>query len=256
MGNANTILIDTRYPYMNSNCIVFGNRVFILWEVAMEITRLRQIMNRYWWIIAAGAIIIASAVLVFHLSTPPKYQAEMSLLIVPRTESSFGSPNSPSTTSTVDRATVAQTLGEMARSRKVLERASSSVDANLLKLFDEGKLQRDITVLPATYAIRIQVTGPNATTVAVATDALGRASQAVASELPYPYSLQVLDSVQVPTQPIESHLATDTLLGLIVGAFAGFGIALAVDYLHQPNEEYLPNDGRRHLRFREREPLS
>ena len=56
----------------------------------------------------------------------------------------------------------------------------------------------------------------------------------MAAELPYPYSLDVLDSVQIPSAPVDNHWMVDTALGFIIGGFAGFGIALALEYFRQP----------------------
>jgi capsular polysaccharide biosynthesis protein len=222
----------------------------------MEIIRLRQILSRYWWIIAAGAVLIATAVLVLNLASPAEYQTEMSLIIVPRAQSSMGQSGSGDSYTTQDKKTLAETLGEMARSRRVLERAASSVNFDLLAKFDSGDLEREVSVLPETNVIRIVVIGHSPTEVAVAADALGRSSQAVASELPYPYSLEVLDSVEIPTEPMDNGLVTDTVLALIVGALAGFGAAFVLDYLRRPAPLDPEAEVRRAFSWHEREPLS
>jgi capsular polysaccharide biosynthesis protein len=144
----------------------------------------------------------------------------------------------------------------MARSRRVMERAASSVNFDLLEKFDSGELEREVSVLPETNVIRIVVDGTSPTEVAVAADALGRASQAVASDLPYPFALEVLDSVEVPTEPMDSGWMVDTALGLIVGALAGFGAALALDYLRRPVPTEPEAEVRPAFSWHEREPLS
>lgn len=203
----------------------------------MEINRLRSIIDRYWWIVAAGAIIIATAVLVYNLSTPPKYAAEMSMIIVPRSGSVDTDSDPLRGVEALDRRSIAETLGEVARSHSVIERADAAVDFDLETMLQNERLERDVVVLPSTNVIRIQIEGENPAHVALAADAIGRAAQAQAAELRYPYSLEVLDAVEVPTQPVESNLMADTILGLVVGAFTGFGFALALDYLRQPQVE-------------------
>jgi capsular polysaccharide biosynthesis protein len=222
----------------------------------MEIIRLRQILSRYWWIVAAGAVVLATAALVLDLAAPPEYQTEMSLIIVERTQNSILNGNQGNNLTTQDKRTIAETLGEVARSRRVLERAASSVNFDLLEKFDSGQLEHEVSVLPETNVIRIMVTGTSPTEVAVAADALGRSSQAVASDLPYPFALEVLDSVEVPTEPIDSGWMVDTALGLIVGSLAGFGAALALDYLHRPVPVDTEAEVRRPFSWHEREPLS
>src|SRR3712207_7561167 len=45
------------------------------------------------------------------------------------------------------------------RSASVTERADSLVDFNLTEMLDSGQIEREVTVLPATNVIRIEVRG-------------------------------------------------------------------------------------------------
>lgn len=201
----------------------------------MELNRLRQIINRYWWMVAAGAIIVATAVLVYNLTQPPKYQAGMSLIIVPRPADSLdGAGDAIAGVEALERRTIAETLGEVARSRAVVEEADGLVDFNLVEMMDSGNMVSDVSVLPSTNVIRIDVEGTQPGQAALAADAIGRAAQNYAANLRYPYILEVLDPVDVPTRPEDSNLVTNALIGFMVGAFSGFGLALAMDYLRQP----------------------
>jgi capsular polysaccharide biosynthesis protein len=204
----------------------------------MELNRLRQIINRYWWIVAASAIIVATAVLVYNLTQPPKYEAGMSLIIVPRPADSLDGAGDPiAGVEALERRTIAETLGEVARSRAVIEEADGLVEFNLVEMIDSGRMESEVTLLPSTNVIRIDVVGAQPGEVALAADAIGRASQNYAANLGYPFVLEVLDPVDVPTRPEDSNLVTNALIGFIVGAFSGFGLALALDYLRQPSIE-------------------
>jgi capsular polysaccharide biosynthesis protein len=212
--------------------------VYLSWEVAMEITRLRQIINRYWWIVAASAIIVATAVLVYNLTQPPKYKAEMSFIIVPGSVDNVnGSDNPVNSVEALDKRSIAETFGEVARSSTVTAAADGLVEFNLTQMLETGQMEREISVVPSTNIIRVVVRGPKPGEAALAADAIGRAAQQSAANLRYPYALDVLDAVQVPERPEDSNLVTDALIGFMVGAFTGFGIALALDYLRQPGAE-------------------
>lgn len=204
----------------------------------MELHHLRQILNRYWWIIAAGAIILGTIVLAYNLTKPPKYEASMSLIIVPRPVDSLdGGSNAIASVEALERRTIAETLGEVARSRAVVEEADTLVDFNLLEMMDNGSIESNVVLLPSTNVISIEVTGHQPGQVALATDAIGRAAQNYATNLRYPYVLEVLDPVDVPTRPQESNLITNAVLGFVVGGFSGFGIAFALNYLNQSQPE-------------------
>src|SRR5687767_8116453 len=126
----------------------------------MELNRLRQIINRYWWIVAAGAIIVATAVLVYNLTQPPKYEAAMSLIIVPRPADSLdGGTSAVDGLQALERRTIVETLGEVARSRAVIEEADRLVDFNLVEMIDSGSMEIEVSVLPSTNVIRIEVQG-------------------------------------------------------------------------------------------------
>src|SRR5688572_5365368 len=139
----------------------------------MEITRLRNIINRYWWIVAASAIIVATAVVVYNLTQPPTYQATMSLIIVPRS----GNENAFAGVEALERRTIAETLGEVSRSRNVIEQADGLVEFNLVEMIETGGMTSEVTVLPSTNVIEIKVQGTQPGQAALAADAIGRAAQ-------------------------------------------------------------------------------
>lgn len=199
----------------------------------MELQRLLQIIDRYWWLIAGTAVLIAAAVLVYSLWQPPMYAAEMSLVIVPRDEVMQDAGDYSAIISTLDRKTVTETFGQIARSDTTIERASSNLGMDLIAMQRSGAITIDASVIPATSVIRIEVKSSNPEQAAMITHQIGEEAITVADEVRYPYVLQVLDTVSVPNEPVGTSLVTDGMLGLIVGTLTGFGLAFAVDYIEQ-----------------------
>lgn len=198
----------------------------------MEIQRLLQIFDRFWWLIAVTAVLIASAVVVYSLWQPPVYAAEMSVVIVPR-EGITDPGELGSIVGTLDRRTVAETFGEVVRSRTTMERASTTLQMDLIAMQQSGAITTDVIVLPATNVIRIRVESSNPEQAALIADTVGRESIVVSDAVPYPYTLQVLDTVSVPNQPVGTNLTTNAILGTVVGVLTGLGLAFAADYINQ-----------------------
>ena len=159
----------------------------------------------------------------------------MSLIIVPRPADSLdGGSNAIAGVEALERRTIAETLGEVARSRAVIEQADGLVDFDLVEKMENGSMESEVAVLPSTNVISIDVIGAQPGEAALAADAIGRAAQNYATNLRYPYILEVLDPVDVPSRPEDSNMVTNAVIGFMVGAFAGFGVALALDYLRTP----------------------
>jgi capsular polysaccharide biosynthesis protein len=159
------------------------------------------------------------------------YAAEMSLVIVPRDEVMQDAGDYSAIISTLDRKTVTETFGPVARSDTTLERASRNLGIDLIAMQRSGAITIDASVIPATSVIRIEVKSSNPEQAAMIAHQIGAEAITVADEVRYPYVLQVLDTVSVPNEPVGTSLVTDGLLGLIVGALTGFGLAFAVDYV-------------------------
>ena len=233
----------------------------------MELKRYFRIMRRHWLIMLFTFVVVVGATLYLVLPQPWIYESTTTLQIGP--SSKLTNPDDIAKVQAALSVEIAATYATQARSASIGAQARSgacnapgSLPKSCLNLAQEGSkaipnfpavahgkpevVQADVKDLKisaeaqtATLGITISVQGkdPVATTVLAQAVSLAMIQNSTAPGAIFgSYQLTQLDPPTIPDTPIGPKKNLTIALGVILGFFLGFCLALLVEYLRGPSE--------------------
>jgi receptor protein-tyrosine kinase len=190
----------------------------------MNLQEVTAALRAGWWLLIAGLLLGGIAALAASLVQTPLYTSTTQLF-VSATASTTASDALQGSQLSQQRVT---SYAQLVSGEELAERIAKRFDLDL----SASKI--DVTAVPDTVLIDVAVTDPSAEQAKRIAEAVGSEFPAFVQQLETPQAggaspvkVTVTDRPEIPSTPSSPKTTRNVALGLVVGLFAGAGLALA-----------------------------
>ena len=210
-------------------------------EQEIDLRELLGIIKRRWWLIGLITffVVLITIVYSFFIVTPV-YQSSTTVMVGSSAANQSG--NVDLSELNINRR-LAETYGEIVRSRRVANQVIDSMGLNL----STGQLQNKISVaqVRSTEFIEISVSDPNPILAAEIANQLAESFKENIVEIMNVDNVSTLDVAVVPNNPVSPNERLNIAIGFVLGLMIGVFIVFLREYLD--NTIKTREDVERHL---------
>ena len=195
----------------------------------MKLQDVTRFLQQYWWLIAVAFLIGFGSTAFFSARRAATYRASTTLVIAP-SQNVTATREIADTLDTLDRRSVVATFAKVPSSRTIRERAQAQLGLSPQQL---EAYEVKTVVVPDTNMLEVSVSGNEAQLAANYANAIGEQTRNYAQEFYSIYGIKVLDTADVPREPVRNVWMRELGVGGLLGLLLGLGMALLLNYLRQ-----------------------
>lgn len=184
-------------------------------------------LRAWWWAVLLPPLVAMAAAALLTTREPQVYRAAATATVAPAAEI-----ENPSDVmrglETLERRTVIATFASVAETRETRE--SASTRAGLPERGRSGYRVR-ASVVPSTNIIRVTVEGPEPEHVSALANSVVDVLGGRAREMYRIFEIRPLQAASAPRTPIHPDPVRNVTIAGVLGLFAGFVLALALEHL-------------------------
>jgi capsular polysaccharide biosynthesis protein len=195
-----------------------------------------EILKRNWWIAILTMLSAFTLALAASYFATPVYETRAQFIVSPGPALLANMDQNLSdalrSVESLDRRSIIATYEEIMNSQQIFNTVGTILQLNPTEL---RAYETTAVVLPDASALQLTVTGPDPVLAAQIANTMGQESiqyiQALYNQL---YTLTMLDTAVVPSNPISPRPERDALISLVLGFAVGIALAIVVDYVRAP----------------------
>lgn len=201
----------------------------------MEITLYLQVLRRGWWIILVTTLIATNVSLLVSYFTDPVYETSARFIVSPNAGIFSSSWDIVSSLDTLDRRSIINTYKELLASETIYGKSPEIQKLGSEFIAEEYKIL--VVVVPDTNILKLTVEGPDPNSVVLVAEAVATEAVNFINELYPVYNFSLLESPELPLQPIRPEPVNNAGLAAILGALIGVVVAFSREQLQNTIEK-------------------
>ncbi|HST03231.1 MAG TPA: Wzz/FepE/Etk N-terminal domain-containing protein [Chloroflexia bacterium] len=203
----------------------------------MEVITYLKIIARYWWLILLAALVSTGVAAGLSLTRAKSYSTQALVVVRPATGVLTKTNDLVNMMSELGTRSVLGTFAQLLTSADVKNTAQASVGLSPLSAVD---YPLEANVLPDTTVIEVSGKGPDPKLLSSYINATVTAAVANSTDMFQVLELHPLQQATVPLDPSSPIPSRDIPIGAALGVFLGVMLALAIDYLRNPQRQEVP----------------
>jgi capsular polysaccharide biosynthesis protein len=191
----------------------------------METAAYFQIIKKRWRLVAIGMVATVAFTALFVSFQPSVFESSGTYVVRPRTANVDDAARAIDTL--VRGVEINSTFASIASSKLIMSRAKDLVDSSI----NTSGLKTSGRVIAGTNILELSVIGEDANAVHALAVAIGDVTVAYIQDLDEIFEITPLDAPRVPKAPVGPNKPLTMMIGVIMGALLGAGLAVGIEML-------------------------
>lgn len=201
----------------------------------MELRRYLEVSLRWWWVVVLAFVATTVVTVATVSSQSATYESTATFVVRPRPIDA--AQEARAFDALIRGVTINTTYASIARSQVIRDRAEEQLDPAAQR----DDMSVSAKVLTDTNIVSLTVKGPDPDHVVELARAISVETIEYVNGLSDVYVLEPLDLPTRPSEPVSTNTMLTILVGLVLGAVLGVGMAVLLEYLRRaPAEPVAP----------------